>query len=171
MSDLKPVILGSVFSLVGVVIGALLMPLTQLHLERERAIFAADRAKLLVAGELLHAQVILRVASEGEHWPYAPDMDATIARLPSSLWEENRSSLVGHVDDELFESLVIAYANLEIDRLRIFVASKLPADRPMTPEEAQSLKRNSDVLGRLRRQLGGGALDWPDEIKGSNASP
>lgn len=163
MSDLQVVIAAGLFSLGGVVIGGLLTPVTQLHLERKREKRTADRAKLLVAGELLHAQLMLRAASEGESWPYTEDRNTAIARLPSAMWEENCSGLVGHVEEDLLNQLVMAYVSLEIDRMRFVTASNLPADSPLTPEEAQSLKRASSNLGRLRRQLGGGG-SWLDEI-------
>jgi hypothetical protein len=163
VSDLQLVIAAGLFSLGGVVIGALLTPSTQLYLERTREKRTADRAKLLVAGELLHAQLVLRAASEGEHWPYTEDANAAAARLPSSVWEENRSSLVGHVDEDLMNQLIMVYATLEIDRTRFVTASRLPAETSLPPREAQSLKQFSNELGRLRRQLGGGG-GWLDEI-------
>jgi hypothetical protein len=150
--------------LLGVVIGALLAPLTQLYLEKKREERAADRAKLLVAGELLHAQLALRAASKSQNWLYIEDANAALALLPSSEWEQNRASLIGHVDENLMDQLTMAYGALMLDRMRFVTASKLPGDKPLTPEEAQSLKAASDDLGRLRRQLGGGGSRWPDEM-------
>ena len=63
------VVAAGLFSLGGVALGALLTPLTQLYLEKKREQRAADCAKLLVAGELLHAQLVLSATSELEHWP------------------------------------------------------------------------------------------------------
>jgi ABC-type branched-subunit amino acid transport system permease subunit len=76
MKDLLLVVAAGLFSLGGVFLGALLMPLTQLYLERKREQRAADRAKLLVAGELLHAQLILRAASVSRDWPHVEDANA-----------------------------------------------------------------------------------------------
>ena len=63
--DLYLVIAGGLFSLAGVLLGGLLTPLTQLFLERKRERRAANRGKLLIAAELLQAQIILRTVSEG----------------------------------------------------------------------------------------------------------
>ena len=79
--DLHLVIAGGLFSLGGVLLGGLLTPLTQLFLEWKRERRAADRAKLLVAAELLHAQMMLRSASKGRHWPTIEDLNAF---LPTS---------------------------------------------------------------------------------------
>jgi hypothetical protein len=58
-----------IFTLAGVILGALLTPLTQVFLERERDQRMADKAKGLVALELIHNQLILRAASRGKNWP------------------------------------------------------------------------------------------------------
>jgi hypothetical protein len=160
MTDPQLVIATGLFSLGGVLLGALLMPLTQLYLERKREERATDRAKLLVAGELLHAQFVLRTASEGSHWPYVEDVDAFI---PTSAWQESRFSLTGRIHEDLWNQLVMAYAVLEIDRRRFLMASRLPPETPLPPKEAESLKGTSNNLGRLRRKLGGGG-GWLDEI-------
>jgi len=149
-----------IFSLGGVALGALLTPLTQLYLERKREHRASVRAKQLVAGELLHAQLVLRAVSEGEHWPPVEDGQAF---LPTSAWQENRSSLVGHVDEDLLNNLVMAYALLESNRARFVHATRLPAGTPLPAREAEGIKRESYKLGRLRRQLGG-VGGWLDEI-------
>jgi len=65
--DSHLVIAGGLFSLGGVLLGGLLTPLTQLFLERKRERRVANRAKLLVAGELLQAQLILRAVAKGKH--------------------------------------------------------------------------------------------------------
>jgi hypothetical protein len=106
---LQLVIAAGLFSLGGVVIGALLTTFTQLYLERKREQRAADRAKLLVAGELLHAQRILRVVSADKIWPPFEDLNAF---LPTSAWQENRSSVAGKVDEDLWNQLVMAYQGL-----------------------------------------------------------
>ena len=74
--DLHLVIAGGLFSLGGVLLGGLLTPLTQLFLERKRKRRVADRAKLLVAAELLHAQMTLRSVSKGKLWPPIEDLNA-----------------------------------------------------------------------------------------------
>src|ERR1700680_2141619 len=113
------------FSLGGVILGALLSPLTQLYLERKRAKRAGHRAKLLIAGELLHAQLNLRTASQCTTRPifYAEDVKAF---LPNSAWLENKSSLVGTIPDDLWDQLVMTYAVFEIERAHLVLASRLP---------------------------------------------
>jgi hypothetical protein len=88
--SLQLVVAAELFSLGGVFLGALLTPLTQLYLEKKRQQRSANRAKILVAGELLHAQLMLRTASKGKHWPPVEDGKAF---LPTSAWQENRTSL------------------------------------------------------------------------------
>jgi hypothetical protein len=75
-SGLRLVVAAGLFSLGGVLIGALLTPLSQLHLERKRERRAADRARQLVVQELLQAELILRGASEGTNWPPMEDANA-----------------------------------------------------------------------------------------------
>jgi len=65
--------------------------------------------------------------------------------------------------EDLWLELVMQYAILEIDRARFALASQLPAERPLPPEEAEGLKRSSNELGRLRRKLGVGG-GWLDEL-------
>jgi hypothetical protein len=158
--QLQLVVAAGLFSLGGVVLGALLTPVTQLYLERQREKRAAKRAKLLVAGELLHAQLSLRSVYKGGHWPVVEDVNAF---LPTSAWQENRSSLVGEVDGDLWNQLVMAYALLESDRRRFAMACRLPAPQALPAKEAEGLKQTSNDLGRLRRELGGGG-GWLEEI-------
>jgi hypothetical protein len=98
---LQLVIAAGLFSLGGVVIGALLTTFTQLYLERKREQRAADQAKLLVAGELQHAQLVLGAVSKGEHWPVVENVDAF---LPTSAWRENRASMA---DEAKFHSISV----------------------------------------------------------------
>jgi hypothetical protein len=159
--DLKLVIAGGLFSLGGVLLGGLLAPLTQLFLERKRERRVADRAKLLVAGELLQAQMILRTVSDGVHWPPFEDLDAL---LPTSAWRENRSNIAGMVNEDLWVQLVMAYSVLEIDRSRFAAANALSGTTALTAEVAKGMKESSNKLGHLRRQLGVGG-GWLDEIR------
>jgi len=155
------VIAGGVFSLAGVILGGLLNPLTQLFLERMRERRAGHRAKLLIAGELLQAQTILRSVCALRYWPPIEDRDAL---LPTSAWRDNRSAIVGMVSDDLFAQLVMAYTLLEQDRARFSVADKLfPAQTPFDDTVAGGLTDLSNDLGRLRRDLGvrGGFPDQP----------
>ena len=159
--DLYLVIAGGLFSLGGVLLGGLLTPLTQLFLEWKRERRAVHRAKLLVATELLQAQLILRTVSVGGNWPFFEDLDAF---LPTSAWRENRSSIAGKVSEDLWVQIVMAYALLEYDRSRFAVANKIPTTTPLTAEVAKGMKKSSDKLGRLRRQLGVGG-GWLDDIE------
>jgi len=159
--DLHLVIAGGIFSLGGVLLGGLLTPLTQLFLERKRERRAADRAKLLVAAELLHAEMTLRSVSKGGHWLPIEDLDAY---LPTSAWRENRTSIAGNVSENLWVEIVMAYAQLEADRCRFAAATKIPGTTPLRPEVAKEMKKSSDGIGRLRRQLGVGG-GWLDEFE------
>ena len=159
--NLNLVIAGGLFSLGGVLLGALLTPLTQLFLEWKRERRTADRAKLLVAAELLQAQMILRAVSKRGHWPPIEDLDGF---LPTCAWRDNRSGIAGKVSSDLWVQLVMAYSLLEIDRARFAMANKLPATTPLTAEIAKGLRESSDDLGRLRRELGVGG-GWLDEIE------
>jgi hypothetical protein len=160
MSPLQLVIAAGLFSLGGVVLGALMSPLTQLFLERTREQRAAKRAKLLVAGELLHAEFVLRTAAKLENWP---PIDDSKDFLPASVWQENRASIVTCIDENLYNRLVMAYAILDIDRTRFIMANRFPAKVPLPTEIAKGVKEFCDQLGGLRRELGGGG-GWIDEI-------
>jgi hypothetical protein len=160
--DLELVIAGGLFSLGGVLLGGLLAPLSQILLERKRERDTAYRAKLIVAAELLHAEIALHVASEGEHWPQPEDLDAY---LPTTAWRDNRSSIAGMVSEDLWVQLVMAYGLLENDRARFALANKIQAATPLTVKVAQGMKDESTNLGHLRRQLGVGG-GWLDEIEG-----
>jgi hypothetical protein len=158
--DLKLVIATGLFSLAGVLLGGLLVPLTQLFLERKRERRAGDRARLLVAAELLQAQFVLRSTSQGGRWPPIEDLEAF---LPTSAWRENRAKMASMVDQDLWFQLVLAYSVLEIDRARFAIANKLPAPTALPVEVAKGMKETSHRLGQLRRQLGLGG-GWLDEI-------
>jgi len=161
MKDAQQLVVATgLFSLGGVLLGALLTPLTQLCLEWQRERRAADRAKRLVAAELLHVQLVLRAVSGGKNWPPVEDINTF---LPTSAWQENRSSLAGHIDEELWDQLVMAYAILEHDRARFATANRL-TETPLG-KEAEGLKVFSYELGQLRRKLDEGAGGWLDEIK------
>lgn len=82
----------------------------------------------MVAGELLHLQMIFRGASAGTDWPAIEDVNAF---LPNSAWQEYRSRLADTVDEDLWDQLVMAYALLEADRARFVTAAKLAPDRPL----------------------------------------
>jgi len=162
MPSLQLVVAAGLFSLGGVALGALLTPLTQLFLERKREARAADRARLLVAGELLHLQLTLRAVSKLKHWPAFGDVQDI---LPTSIWHKNRSSLVGNVSEDLWNRLVMAYAVIETDRARLIFASSLPPTTDLPAKEAEGIEQLSNDVGRLRRELGGGG-GWLDEEKG-----
>ncbi len=60
-----PELTTGLFTLGGVIVGAVASAGNQVYLERKREEREADRAKQLVAGELLHLQMIFRSASAG----------------------------------------------------------------------------------------------------------
>jgi len=157
------------FSLGGVVLGAILSPLTQLYLERQREKRAGHKARLVVAGELLHIQLNLRTASKTKNRLifYAEDINSF---LPNSAWLENKSILVATAPADLWDELVMMYAILGSERALLISASRLPGINLATPlvtaEEAEHFKLNAAKVGRLRRKLSGGGGSWPDEITG-----
>lgn len=162
MNNLSVVVATGLFTLGGVLLGGLLTPLTQLYLERNREQRAADRAKVLVAGELLHAQLMLRTAADMKHWLPVEDINGL---LPTSAWRENRSSFAGKVDKDLWDQLIVGYARLEVERARFVQASRLPPLTPLPAEEAQGLRLFSYQLAQLGRKLDGFGLAWLDEIQ------
>jgi hypothetical protein len=155
-----PELATGLFTLGGVIVGAGASTWGQVYLESKREKREADRAKRLVAGELLHLQLILRAAAAGPNWPLISDVNA---HLPNTAWQEFRSRLVDTVDDDLFRELVLTYAELEADRAR-FVAAFNLGGKPLSALEATSLIKMSNTLGRLRRRLGDAGGGWPDEI-------
>lgn len=152
-------------TLLAVIVGALASTGTQLYLDRRREQREADRAKQLVAGELLQAQIVLRSVSKGKHWPPMRNPDAY---LPTSAWRENRYRLAGKIDETLWDQLVFAYTMLDADRERFVQADQLPPNTPLPAEEAAGISKTARDLGELRQRLfkGGGWLDdLADEFK------
>ena len=160
MAPMGPELATGLFALGGVIVGAGASTWGQVYLESKREKRESDRAKRLVAGELLHLQLILRAAAAGPNWPLISDVNA---HLPNTAWQEFRSRLVDTVDDDLFNELVLTYAELEADRAR-FVAAFNLGDKPLSALEATSLIKMSNTLGRLRRRLGDTGGGWSDEL-------
>lgn len=160
---MDPVVATGLFTLGGVIVGAGASTSGQVYLESRREGREGDRAKRLVAGELLHAQLILRAASEGTHWPPVEDINGF---LPTSAWQEYRSRLAdpGEVEADLYDQLVLTYALLERDRARFLTADKIEGGKPLSASEAASLRKTAYDLGRLRRGLEGRAGGWLDEV-------
>ena len=148
------------FTLGGVIVGAGASTWGQVYLESKREKREADRAKRLVAGELLHLQLVLRAAAVGPEWPLVRDVNA---HVPNAAWQEFRSRLVDTVDDDLFNQLVMTYAELEVTRAQFVTAFAL-VDKPLAASDATSLMHLSYKLGRLRRRLADTGVGWPDEI-------
>src|ERR1700687_2455955 len=161
MTDIATGLTTGLFSLGGVILGALLSPFTQLYLERRREKRAGHRARKLVAGELLHSQFNLRIASENSLWPiYVQDPNSW---LPNSAWLENKSSLLGTVPDDLWDEIEMMYVSLDIRRDQLILVKSLTEAKSVTADEAEAFKRSSDKLGRLRKKLGASG-GWDDEI-------
>jgi hypothetical protein len=59
-----------------VLIGAFATTGSQFFLEKKREEREDDRAKQLIAGELLHIQIVFRSVSKGRDWPPIEDIDA-----------------------------------------------------------------------------------------------
>jgi hypothetical protein len=164
MDPLQLVVAAGLFSLAGVVIGALLAPLTQQYLESAKEEQAAARAKVLIGGELLHSQLMLRSTVQTGYWPYADDLQAAAVLLPNSMWLESRSHLVGHIDESLYDELVMTYARLEFDRTRMVLANKLPPTTVLPPDGVERLKVHANDVGKVRKRLGTGGASL-DELK------
>jgi hypothetical protein len=80
-------------------------------------------------------------------------------------WQEYRSRLVETLDQDLFDHLVMAYAQLEIDRMRFSMfAKRVPPDDQMPIPEALGVWHSFYELGRLRRRLDAGGIGWIDEM-------
>ncbi|MFF7250527.1 hypothetical protein ACFZBU_42435 [Embleya sp. NPDC008237] len=148
------------FTLGAVFMGAVASTGGESYLEMRREKREADRAKQLVAGELLQAQMIFFATAKGTHWP---PIEAADAFLPTSAWQEYRSRLADTVDKDLWEQLVMTYSLLELDRARFVMAGKLAPEKLLAPSDAVGLMQEGCKLGRLRRRLGGGGGGWPEE--------
>jgi hypothetical protein len=140
------------FGLIGVVVGVVGTTGTQIFLDGRRERREGNRAKQLVAGELLQAQTIIHAASTHKAILPVADVDWV---LPTSAWRENRSRLAGHIDMKLWNQLVLAYTGLEVERMRFSGASKIPTELPITPEQIEAFKKMARALGQLGRKL------WP----------
>lgn len=152
----------ALFTLCGVIVGVAATTGSQIYLENKREKREAQRARRLVAGEMLQAQMIFRGVSRTTSWPPIDNIDAW---LPTSAWRENRSRIADAVDADLFDQLVMTYAGIELDRERFVTAAKLvPPSNEMTASEAAALRKAGYDLGRLRRRLEGGGGGWLDEI-------
>src|SRR6266851_99180 len=112
---LLTVLASGIFGLLGVIVGVVGTTGTQIFLDWKRGRREGDRAKQLVAGELLHIELLMRSISIARGWPSHADADEF---LPTSAWRENRTRLAGRIDGDLWERLVRAYAILELDRAR-----------------------------------------------------
>jgi hypothetical protein len=144
-----------------VIVGAVASTGSQVYLEKKREEREADRAKKLVAGELLHLQLVFRGAAASNNWPAFEDAKAL---LPNSAWEMHRTGLADTIDEDLWDQIVMTYALLEYDRERFAVAAKLGPGHPVSEEEAASLRQTGFHIGRLRRRLTGGGGGWLDEF-------
>ena len=84
---MDPVVAGLLLvlaALLGVVVGAITSPLNQLYLDRKREERATQRAKLLVAGELLQIQTAYNAAASARRWTPVEDLGTL---LPTAAWQ------------------------------------------------------------------------------------
>jgi L-fucose isomerase-like protein len=123
----EPAILG----LIGVVVGGLLTGGVQLFLDWRKERRTVRQARRLVQGELLNAELILGTLANlpSKTWPSFLDVNAA---LPTSAWQEHRAQLSEVVDANLWNRLILAYAGLEADRVRLMTAKDLPPLRDVT---------------------------------------
>jgi hypothetical protein len=156
---MDPILEAGLLSLLGVALGALLSPLTESLRDSRRAKRAVQQAKRLVAAELLQAQAFYGAAFKMTGWPAFTDITDLV---PTSAWRENKAALVGHVDDDVWNKLVLMYSVLELDRQRFTTAMAFPALKG--EREVRGLKQSYLDLGRLHKSLGGTAA-FPDEAQ------
>jgi len=152
MAPLEVPITTGLFALGGVIVGSLLSTVTQIYLDRKREQRTAARAKQLIAGELLHAQMVLQSVSVGKYWPsFVEDADTF---LPTSAWHEHRASLAGRIDEVLWYELVAAYAKLELDRTAFVLANRLSnPETPLSETHVAGFKQVADSLDDLFNKL------------------
>jgi hypothetical protein len=140
----------AIVGLIGVIVGGLLTGGTQLFLEWRRERNGHRRAKRLVAGELLHTEVILRSAYQRRQWPPIDDPQAV---CPDAAWLENRAVLAGVLSQELWTQLVMVYAGQAFDRARITEYCKAN-HMEFTEAEAHVLQSIIASITKVRRELG-----------------
>jgi hypothetical protein len=151
---MNPEVTTGLFTLGGVLLGGLLTPLTNYLLDMGRERKSTNRAKLLVAAELQQSQGVLLAVSNSKSWAFGEE--AVDSLLPTSAWRENRTNLVGKINEDLWERLVLDYTLLETDRARFTSWSRSPTPYRIPEKEAKALNEFATELGRRRRQLGSG---------------
>jgi type II secretory pathway pseudopilin PulG len=149
------------FTLVGVLIGAFASVVGPALLERSRERDEFERAKRLVAAELIHAQMTFRTASIGTHWPPIEDPEVL---LPTSAWNDCRAILAGRLPGDMWEALTLQYAALQSHRVVFADRARMAPNAPLDPAAAAALAEMGQKLGRLRRKVWDGGGGWADEI-------
>jgi hypothetical protein len=158
---MDPVLAAGLFSIVGVVVGSVLNPLNQLYLDGKQRRRAAKLAKKLIAGELLQAQNFYGATVRGAAWPVFEDINAL---LPTAAWQEHKANLVDHVDDDVWNNLLLMYLMIEMDRQRFISANKMATPPPLQAKQAVELAQAFKELGTLRKALGAGG-GFPNDIQ------
>jgi len=145
----------ALIGLIGVIVGGLITGGFQLLLAWRKEQRARRQAKRLIDGELFSASVFLRntTSSPDATWPYLPDATST---LSTSAWKEHRVFLADAVNTDLWNRLVVTYAELEVEQRRFTMASQLPSGTPLTEPVIKGMNDMVIQLERLRRALGGG---------------
>src|SRR2546421_4543030 len=93
------VIVTGIVALVAVIIGALASTGSQLFIESKREQRQVARARRLVTGELLQAQLIFRSVYRTGIWP---PIENASSYLPTSAWQEHRAGLATELDEDLW---------------------------------------------------------------------
>lgn len=150
----------AILGFIGVIVGGLLTGGVQLFLDWRKERRSARQAKRLVQGELLNAELILGTLANlpSKTWPSFLDVNAA---LPTSAWLEHRAQLAEILDADLWDRLILAYAGLEADRVRLMTAKDLP---PLAEPEITGLRESVLKLQALRHALGGKGV-WREDVR------
>lgn len=143
-------IIAAVSGLVGVILGGLITGGFQVFLDERTNRRALQRAKRVVAGELLQVQIVLRAEAKTTSWTSYSDVNAT---LPVGAWEENRE-YIATIDEDLFSHLVGVYTLITMLR-NAFVTAQ-DASPPLTkkPDHVQMMTTLVPAIDVLRQRLG-----------------
>ncbi len=134
-----------VYALIGVVVGAVATTGGQVYLDGRKVRRSGSQAKVLVGGELLHGQSLYRLAAKNRVWPKIGDRPLAV---PRQEWDQNHSQLVGEIDVQVWEELVMSYALVEFDEARWSAG-----DVEVTEGLARQYLETADRLLALRRKL------------------
>jgi hypothetical protein len=155
-----PELATGLFTLGGVIVGAGASTWGQVYLESKREKREADRAKRMVAGELLHLQLVLRAAAVGPEWPLVRDVNAQRAErgaagVSLSPGRHGGRRLVQPTRDD------VRGARGHPSAVRHGLRPRRQAARGFRRDKSDALVVQAGPLAQNARRHRGG---WPDEI-------